>query len=266
VASAGSNQILTDRVDLASDRAVFRQIADHLRDAVSFGRLREGDQLPSETQLMGHYGVTRMTIRQALGILKAEGLVVAEHGRGVFVRRRPPVRRLGSDRFARRHRERGKAAFLADAETAGGEPGVDEIEVTEEQPSPTVAGRLGLRRRERVVARRRRYLIDGHPVELATSFVPASIARGTPISQPNSGPGGIYARLEELGYRLDHFDEEIRSRMPRPDEAARLTLANGVPVFELVRTAYDNSGRAVEVCETIMSADSYVLEYRLQAE
>jgi GntR family transcriptional regulator len=207
-----------------------------------------------------------MTIRQALGVLKGEGLIVAEHGRGVFVRRRPPVRRLASDRFARRHRERGKAAFLAEAEGVGGEAAVDELEVTEEQPSVVVAERLALRRRERVIARRRRYLIDGRPVELATSFVPASIARGTEIAKPNSGPGGIYARLEELGHRLDHFDEEIRSRMPRPDEAARLTMASGVPVFELIRTAFDTEGQAVEVCETIMSADAYVLDYRTPAE
>jgi GntR family transcriptional regulator len=244
---------------------VFRQIADHLREAIASGRLGEGDQLPSEAQMMEHYGVTRMTARQALGVLKAEGLVVAEHGRGVFVRRRPTVRRLAWDRFARRHRERGKAAFLAEAEATGATPTVDELEVVEERPSSEVAQRLGLDGRQRVVVRRRRYLLDGHPVEFATSYLPAAIARGTRIAQPDSGPGGVYARLEELGHRLDHFDEEIRARMPRPDEARRLNLGSGVPVLELVRTAFDVEGRAVEVCDTVMSADAYVLDYRLSA-
>ena len=50
---------------------------------------------------MQHYGVARMTIRNALQVLQGEGLTVAEHGRGVFVRSHPPVRRLASDRFAR---------------------------------------------------------------------------------------------------------------------------------------------------------------------
>jgi GntR family transcriptional regulator len=259
------SQILTQSLDPASDRAVFRQIADHLRDAISSGRLREGDQLPSEAQMMGHYGITRMTARQALGVLKGEGLVVAEHGRGVFVRTRPMVRRLGSDRFARRHRARGKAAFLAEVESTGGTPTVDQLEVGEERPPAEIAHRLGLNGRGRVVVRRRRYLIDGYPVELATSYVPAAIAAGTTIAEADTGPGGIYARLEELGYRLHHFDEEIRSRMPLPDEIRRLSLASGVPVFHLVRTAYDVDGQAVEVCDTVMSADAYLLSYQLPA-
>ena len=100
----GGDAVLTQAIDPASDRAVYKQIADHLREVIGRGRLREGDQLPSEAQLMGHYGVARMTIRSALRVLQAEGLITAEHGRGVYVRARPPVRRLASDRFAQRHR------------------------------------------------------------------------------------------------------------------------------------------------------------------
>lgn len=89
------------------------------------------------------------------------------------------------------------------------------------------------------------------------------LAHNTPIAEPN--PGGIYARLEELGHRLDHFDEEIHARMPAPDEVRTLQLASGVPVIELTRTAYDTEGRAVEVCATVMAADAYVLAYQLPA-
>jgi GntR family transcriptional regulator len=260
-----NNQVLTERLDPTSDRAVFRQIADHLRAAIMSGRLSEGDQIPSESQMLEHYGVTRMTVRQALGVLKGEGLVVSEHGRGVYVRPRPRVRRLGSDRFARQHRDQGKAAFLAEVEGVGGKPTVDQITVTEEEPPEDVVERLRLGYSEPAIVRRRRYLIDGHPVELATSFIPGDIARGTAIAEQNTGPGGIYARLEELGHRLDHYDEEIRARMPGPDESRRLLLGAGVPVFHLTRTAVDVEGRAVEVCDTVMSSDAYVLDYQLPA-
>jgi GntR family transcriptional regulator len=114
-------------------------------------------------------------------------------------------------------------------------------------------------------ARHRRYLLDGRPVETATSYIPLDIARGTPIADPNPGPGGIYARLEDLGHRLDHFDEEVHARMPAPDEAKALLLAPGVPVFHLIRAAYDTDDRPVEVCDTVMAADAYVLSYRLPA-
>ncbi|MDQ1537351.1 MAG: GntR family transcriptional regulator [Actinomycetota bacterium] len=253
------------QVDKAADAPSFRQIAGQLREAIRRGDLTAGDRLPSETQLVDHYGVARMTVRQALGELRAEGLVVAEHGRGVFVRNRPPVRRLASDRFARRHRDQGKAAFLAETEGLG-IASVDQVEVQEVTPPPRAKELLALQGRVRVVARSRRYLLDGLPVELAVSYVPVDIARGTRISEPDPGPGGIYARLEELGLRLSHFTEEVSSRMPTPEERRRLTLSAGTPVLLVLRTAYDISGRAVEVCDTVKAATSYVLEYSFPAE
>ncbi|PPK92952.1 GntR family transcriptional regulator [Kineococcus xinjiangensis] len=252
-------------LDPGSDRAVFRQIADHLREAIKRGDLREGEKLPSEAALMKHYGVARGTVRQALQLLQSEGVAAAEHGRGVFVRPRPPVRRLASDRFARRHRERGQAAFMAESEASGRRPSVDMLTVTQAAPPLDIAERLKLDEGTATVVRRRRYLHDGHPVEVATSYLPADIATGTKIGEPDPGPGGIYARLEELGHRLDHFDEQIEARMPTAEESRVLALASGVPVFHLIRTAYDTDGRPVEVCDTVMAADSFVLSYTLPA-
>ena len=102
-------------------------------------------------------------------------------------------------------------------------------------------------------------------METAVSYIPADLATGTPIADPNPGPGGIYARLEEQGHTLARFTEEVTARMPTPEERRALELASGVPVFRLVRTAYDLDGRAVEVCDTIMAADAYLLSYELPA-
>ena len=251
-------------VDPASDRAVFRQIADQLRMMIRDGRLDSEDgRLPSEAALMKHYGVARMTVRNALQLLETEGLTRAEHGRGVYVRRRPPVRRLASDRFARRHRKAGKAAFLVESEQSGARPGVDLIRISEMDASAEISEHLSYT--GPVIVRSRRYSLDGTPIETATSYIPAEIARGTPIADPNPGPGGIYARLEELGHTLERFTEEVTARMPTEAEVRLLALMPGVPVFRLIRTAYDVQGRAVEVCDTIMSADAYVLNYDLPA-
>jgi GntR family transcriptional regulator len=198
--------VITADIDLTSDRPVYKQIADHLRTAIARGRLREGDQLPSEAELMERYGVARMTIRNAIKLLEGEGLVTAEHGRGVYVRSRPPVKRLASDRFARRHRKEGKAAFTVEAEQVGGTPKVDHLKVTEARPPAEIAERLKLSNDDAVIVRSRRYLLDGRPVETAVSYIPADLARGTPISEPNPGPGGIYARLEEHGHSSRQVD------------------------------------------------------------
>lgn len=252
-------------VDPTSDRALYRQIADLLREDIQSGRLAEGAQVPSERALMDAYGAARGTIRQALAQLRSEGLISTEHGRGGFVRRRPPIKRLASDRFARQNRERGKAAYLAEMEVEGRAPGVEVLEVGPALASRDTSERLDIAEGDQVLVRRRRYLADGQPTELATSFIPWDLAVDTPMVEANPGPGGIYARLEERGHELARFTEEVSARMPSPDEARSLALAQGVPVIALVRTAYDIEGRAVEVCDTLMAANRYVLAYELPA-
>jgi GntR family transcriptional regulator len=113
------------------------------------------------------------------------------------------------------------------------------------------------------VLRSRRFLVDGKPVMVARSWLPASIAAGTDIAQPDTGPGGIYARLQELGHAPVRFREDLRARMlPEPDEdAVRLALSPGTPVMEIIRTAYDADGTPVEVNEMTADASAYVFRY-----
>jgi GntR family transcriptional regulator len=252
-------------LDRADDRPPYRQIAGTLRDAIQSGDLPAGDRLPSEALLVKHYGVARMTARQAIQELRGEGLVVAEHGRGVFVRPMPPVRRLASDRFARRHRAEGKAAFSAEAEKSGYVAQVDRIEVARSPAPEQVAERLRMHTDDDVVIRRRRYLANGRPVEFATSYVPVAFAEGTAIEQTDTGPGGTYARLEDNGHTLARFTEEVTSRMPTPEERRELELSAGVPVLLVLRTAFDTDDVAVEVCDTVKSAPAYILEYEFSA-
>lgn len=252
-------------LDRADDRPPYRQIADHLRAAIDRGELQPGDRLPSEAVLMAHYHVARMTARQAIQELRGEGRVVSEQGRGVFVRQAPPVRRLASERFDRRHREAGLAAFSAEAAKSGFTPSVDQIEVSRALPPPEIRERLSLPEDAPVIVRSRRYLADGRPIETAVSYIPADIADGTRITDLDSGLGGIYARLEEAGHVLGRVNEVVSARMPTAAERRRLDLPPGTPVLILVRTAFDTTGRPVEVCDTVKSAPAYVLEYDFPA-
>ena len=238
-------------------------MADRLRERIASGELAPGDRVPSEAELMETYSAARATVRQGIGVLRSEGLVVAEQGRGAFVRSRPPVRRLASDRFARRHRDEGKAAFTAEME--GRQPQVKVLAVEPYAAPAAVAQRLGLPEDAKVLRRFRRYLDGGQPLEIATSYIPWALAEGTAMVESNPGPGGIYARIEEKGRRLGRFTEEVTARMPTAEEARALALPTGTPVLHLIRTAYDADGQAVEVCDTVMAADRYVLSYELPA-
>ena len=163
-----------------------------------------------------------MTVRQAIQELQTEGRVVAEHGRGVFVRQPAPVAgwpRTGS--FAVTARP-GKRPSSPRPTRSASRPGVDQIEVTEGPRRGDAAERLRLAAgRRRSSSATRRYLADDEPVETAVSYLPLASREGTAITEVNTGPGGIYARLEEAGHELGHFIEEVTARMPTADERRR---------------------------------------------
>ncbi|MQA94210.1 MAG: UTRA domain-containing protein [Streptosporangiales bacterium] len=247
----------------AESGPVYRRIADELRTAVTSGELPDGARLPGENTLMERYNVARATARQALSVLINEGLAIAVRGSGVYVRRFRPLRRHGQARLSREMWEAGRAIWEAD--TKGRVYGPDRVEVAEEQPPGYVSRALNLRPGERVCVRRRRYVVDERPVQLATSYLPAVLAEGTAITQADSGPGGIYARLAELGHAPAHFTEEICARMPAPEEAADLGLGAGTPVIVVVRTALTAEHTPVEVNEMVLDGSAYVLQYDFEA-
>jgi UTRA domain len=115
------------------------------------------------------------------------------------------------------------------------------------------------------VLRSRRFVLDGKPVLLSRSWLPASIAAGTAIAEPDTGPGGTYARLADLGHAPARFREDLRSRMPNSDEAERLEIVPGTPVIDIIRVAVDANGATVEVNEMTADASAYVFRYEFSA-
>lgn len=240
----------------------YRRIATELREAIDAGDYRAGDRLPGENDLMARYGIARMTARQALGVLLQEGIAVARKGAGVFVRDFTPVVRQAVKRLAQERWGQGASIWSADVD------GRDLSVTTQVRKAPApshVVQLLELQPAETVYVRDRSFVLDGKPVMLSTSFLPASIVRGSAITQEDTGPGGTYARLAELGHAPAHFREDVRARMPRSDESDAFELPIGTPVIEIVRTAYTAEGRPVEINQMTLDASAYVLRYDIDA-
>ncbi|MGO1050505.1 GntR family transcriptional regulator [Crossiella sp. CA198] len=72
-------------IDRSDPRPAYRQVADDLRQKITAGVLKAGDQLPSLSQLMTKYDIAGNTARQALGVLTEEGRIVVRQGQGAFV-------------------------------------------------------------------------------------------------------------------------------------------------------------------------------------
>lgn len=156
--------------------------------------------------------------------------------------------------------KQGKAIWEAD--TRGQPYEVQVMGIARETASETVARVLGT---EQVWVRRRRYLLGGRPVQVAISFFPAHLVEGTPTTQPDTGPGGVYARLAELGHAPAYFTEEVCARRPYAKEIAALGCLPTLVVFAITRTVFTAAGTAVEVNQMTLDAESYVLRYDFDA-
>ncbi|MFE3182539.1 GntR family transcriptional regulator [Streptomyces violascens] len=257
---------MASTVGAKSGKPRYLQIADDIEEQIKTGVLAPAAEVPSEAQLMDRYGVSSGTVRKAVAQLRAVGLVDTLHGKGSFVKSRPPVRRKSSDRFRRSHRLAGKAAYIAETEQAGVKPTVRVLSIGPVEAPAEIAERLSVAAGDKVLARRRLYFSDGVPTEEATSYLPWDIARDIPeLFEENPGGGGIYARLEEHGHEFTEYIETVRARLATKQEATALSLSPGSPVIHLTRDAVTTSGRVVEVCDTIMAADQFILDYRIPA-
>ncbi|QRP47348.1 GntR family transcriptional regulator [Amycolatopsis sp. FDAARGOS 1241] len=253
-------------VNRRSGIPAFRQVAGDLRKKIAVGHYAPGEQLPSERELVETYSVSRPTVREAVNMLRSEGLVTSEHGRGVFVR--PPAIvqvRMAATRLSRAARQTDRGAFRADAAARGFTPSAT-VEVRFEAADSRVANRLAIAEAAEVTVRDRVMRADDQAVQLAVSRLPRALTQGTAIEQPDTGPGGTYARLEEAGHTLGSFVEHVGARMPTPDEASLLQLADGVPVITVTRVAYGTDGTPLEMNDMVLAADRYELSYEWPAD
>ncbi|SRR6266487_617437 len=238
----------------------YQAIASDLRAAIQRGEYSPGMRLPGENDIMRDYGVARMTARQAVAVLVNEGLAVPRKGAGVYVREFRPIVREGIGRLTAGTWTAGRSIWSADIGTR--DLHVDQVQVRQDDPPDHVRLLLDLTdAAARVVVRSRRFVLDGKPVLLSVSYLPAEIAAGSQIEQEDTGPGGTYARLADLGHAPAGFREDLRARMPEPAETERLGMPPGTPVVEITRTAYTAEGRVVEVNEMTADAGAYIFRY-----
>lgn len=241
----------------------YQSIAETIAREIDNGTYGPGAKLPGEKAIGERFEVTRTVARQAARQLVAWGKARSRQGSGLYVRDDRPIirdgiRRLGSDTWPA-----GQSIWTADAE--GRSFAVDQVEVSVTSDVPAaIRAMLALRDDESAVRRSRRFLMDGKAVQYSVSWLP-SFAADTQIAQRDTGPGGTYARLAEIGHRPVHFREDSRVIPGGPEITQLLDLDDGVAVVEIVRTALDAEKTPVEVNEMTIDSSAYILRYEWDA-
>ena len=246
---------------------VYERIADHLRGPIRAGEMRPGDRLPSETALAEKYKRSVPTIRQALGLLEAEGLIEKKHGRGNFVRQpRSLVRRTNGRHQWEKDRARQDEAVRSETGATEQETGLQlndlvfHAEYHQVPANPDLAAAFDVPEGTALLERNyaTRYRIENAPFNLVRSYLVLDVIAGNPELLDESKepwPGGTQNQLHTVGIELDHIVEHVTARPPTAEESEELDLPPGTAVLVLRKTSYATDGRAVEISDVILPGD-----------
>ncbi|MEU5125404.1 GntR family transcriptional regulator [Streptomyces mobaraensis] len=244
--------------DIQRPGALYQQVAAEIRNAIAAGEFPPGAPLPSETQLIERYKVSRPTVRNAVAALRSEGLIEVIHGKGSFVRATAsPTLSVGRAI----HRTDDTFALGHHWET------VEEPTVYRTQTTATIALLLELPEGEALFGADR-LLADPRTGTRALhrTLIPFATAENTPLAQaPDTAPEGIYAVLTEAGHQLT-WSETVSARMPQPDERATLELPNATPVLISTRITHGTDHQPLILEQLTASAAEAQFTYRLTAD
>lgn len=252
-------------VNPGDQRSPYRQVADALRVEIESGALRPGDPIPSNTTIMDRFKVASSTAQRAVRTLTSEGLVESVPGRGVFVRKKRPWR-VVSSRYLSVPPEGERDRWTTEGAKEGRRADQQITFVGEVEPPDEVADYLRLPDAGTAVVRKRVMFLDDEPVELAESYYPTDLVRGSRIMEVGKIPRGARAVLVDLGYPPRCAHEVVYTRMPTPDESRALHLSTGTPVFHVVRTVLSDDDRPIEVGVMVLGGDRNRLEYEIPVD
>lgn len=243
---------------LGSHAPKYQRIADALRRDIKSGIYAPGDRLPAETALLERFRdqlgtLSLPTLRQAIAILRAEGLVSSQQGIGTFVRADRRLQRRSRHRYARARADRQLLTSHLAHQIIYAGPGTVPDHVAD--ASPLTPG-------EPIVIRRR-LLLDketGQPEELGASYIPVAIAGGTYLEKSDLVPKALFLCIEDLsGKRYTHAEDRWLVRPAIPEELDLLDLPGGSTVIHLVHSAYDADGDILEVSESVWPSNRVII-------
>lgn len=231
------------RPDRAAGTPLWAQVGDDLRRRIASGEFAAG--FPGELSLTEQYDVSRHTVREALRVLRAEGVVSSARGRASTV--------------AGPHYRQSLGTLYSLFETLEEQGVSHRSEVLRLAPTTnsTVAAYLGLPGDARLVVLERIRHADGEPLAHDTSWLPAAMA--SPLLDSDFSRIGLYPELQRLGVIIDAGSERIASISAPRHIARHLGIPDGAPLFSVERRAVAQ-GRPAEWRETFIRGDRFTLE------
>lgn len=248
------NPVLLSQLSLDSDIPLYSQLVSIIKRNISAGTLAPGSLLPSEAELCRSFDVSRSTVRQAIGALESEGLVVRKQGRGTFVAE-PKMRRRTENVYS----------FTSEISAMGMTPSSTILEFDIIDPPPDIVSMLELTGHKTPVYRFTRIRnVNGEPLILETSFYPTYIY--PKLTRELLETHSFYSLLYEEGIvpysAVDSYEAVLLSRR----EAELLGGHSGACAFSVQRRTRTEAGVVYEFTQSLIRADRVKLDIHLHKD
>ncbi len=232
---------------------IYIQLKELLKEKIAAGEWKPGDMVPSERELSEQYHISRMTARQALNELAAEGLLRREQGKGTFVAE--PRIEYGLTRLT---------GFTEDMETRGLQPGAKVIRLEWTKAPLAVAQALQIPFEEYVVLLERLRLANDEPIALETCYLHFNGADN--LINENFENNSLYHILStKYGITPTRAVQKIGAGICTRREQEILQIKENSPVLRNKRITYDQWDRPFEYTESVYRGDRYVFQAELTA-
>jgi len=235
-------------LDKNSPIPLYYQLVETIRDRITAGELKPGEQLPGERELGEQYGISRMTVRQALQYLIREEALIAKQGLGTFVAEPKlsydPLHVLG---------------FTEDMMRRGADATSRVIEQALVEPPASIAAQLTMRPNERATRIVRLRLSDGVPMLLETVYVPAKRFIG--LDRANLTKQSLYRLMRDrYGVRLAGARHTLEAVQANDYESELFGVQSCLPMILLQGVTYDEDDQPVECFKAVYRGDRFQIQ------
>ena len=232
-------------LDNSSFVPYYQQVVDQVRTLIKKNKLTSGQVFCSEGDLARTLSISKMPVRQAFQKLRSEGLLIIAKGK------RPVI---GSGRVPWNFQQ--LRGFSEEMKRRGLIPSARLLSLEIQEPAIDVAQALKLTLGERVYCARRLRFVNGEPVAVVTSYLPARIFAG--IDKQDLEKQSLYHIFEHTYQRRLHWAEEVIGAVNAGEEEARVLEAEpGSSLLIIKETTYDDQDVAIEYSVSLLRGDRY---------